>query len=828
MDGYTGYSSDILELQINSAFDPNSDWGPYSSAHTYSRLFTAPNDGPANFRIFDGTGTTQNEGWFGDNSGDLSVNIDAAYAGTTGEDGCVTLENVPYGSYTAGELAQDGWTLTDISGGEGSSVDGTTVVVDSPTESFTLVNHHDVAPVESCVITSDTTTLEGGEPSFIASFIHSSWTALIDGASWIWGDEAIVDPVGTETQTFTKKFSLAAAPSSDATLQIAADNSYVVKVNGTEVGSDSGEVNYTADGQDTITIPASAFVVGQNTLEITVTNLAMDGGTQETNPAGLKYKLTIDGSTCTQDAPTYKVHIFKYLDDGESIAQVPNDSDAPIFPMVATYSITGVGTNLDPGDSYNLGDGGGVGGSDNGLLWAANTITLHQGDTYGTHEVTGGDSPVVANAESCTPGKYYLEGYKVGDSKSAAEAAQINETSPNFESISGSKYVIVVNKACPEGNDGEEPTHSESTVIVKSADLETQDHASATLNGSTKWFFYNDNTDVIDNTLGSFVTGPATTPAGTGSAEVGLTTNDRTNLATFAFQGITLSSIASLQYSAFSHSGVAGANESPYLVMNVDFNGTGSWQKRIVFVPADNGAVPQDSWNTYDAINGGNALWVYSGATWPGSAIPGSTPRTWNDILTSYPGIRILPLDGHVGIRTGEPGPTGYTADIDKFVIGITTGTNTQTTTYDFEPTAQETINEETSNVTHHSNRRRGQVLGVSTTTQGQVLGASCSPILTSYLRRGKTNPSDQVATLQNFLNGELGITLPVTGFFGPLTEQAVKDFQTKYFADILGPWVPFGLPNDHAATGYVYKTTLWMINHIACAEADQAKPTLP
>ena len=41
-----------------------------------------------------------------------------------------------------------------------------------------------------------------------------------------------------------------------------------------------------------------------------------------------------------------------------------------------------------------------------------------------------------------------------------------------------------------------------------------------------------------------------------------------------------------------------------------------------------------------------------------------------------------------MGVRVGEPGPTNYTGDVDKFVIGIVTGTNTDTKTYDFEPTA--------------------------------------------------------------------------------------------------------------------------------------------
>jgi len=135
MDGYTGFQNDILELQINSTFDPNSNWGAYNSAHTYAQSFVPGVDGPANFRIFDGTGTTQNESWFGDNSGSLSVDLSRGYAGITGQNGCVVFQDVPYGTYTVGEIEQDGFDY--VSGAD-------SVVIDSGKESFTVVNAREV------------------------------------------------------------------------------------------------------------------------------------------------------------------------------------------------------------------------------------------------------------------------------------------------------------------------------------------------------------------------------------------------------------------------------------------------------------------------------------------------------------------------------------------------------------------------------------------------------------------------------------------------------------------------------------------------------------
>jgi hypothetical protein len=109
-----------------------------------------------------------------------------------------------------------------------------------------------------------------------------------------------------------------------------------------------------------------------------------------------------------------------------------------------------------------------------------------------------------------------------------------------------------------------------------------------------------------------------------------------------------------------------------------------------------------------------------------------------------------------------------------------------------------------------------GSVLGASTDTgTSTVNNQACTILLTKFMRRGQRNDTEEVKKLQTFLNSQnLGITIPVTGFFGAQTENAVKLFQTKYAADVLTPW---GLT---APTGYVYKTTLRWINHLACPSA--------
>lgn len=150
-----------------------------------------------------------------------------------------------------------------------------------------------------CVIVSDTKTLEGGEAASIVTSPSSYWTAIIDGASWIWGEDPVATPEVTTTETFTRTFTLDSIPSS-ASLELAVDDAYVVSVNINEVASDEGleAVNFTEEGKDTISIPTESLVIGENTLTIKAINLTFEGATVENNPAGLKYKLTLMDANC--------------------------------------------------------------------------------------------------------------------------------------------------------------------------------------------------------------------------------------------------------------------------------------------------------------------------------------------------------------------------------------------------------------------------------------------------------------------------------------------------------------------------------------------------
>ena len=105
--------------------------------------------------------------------------------------------------------------------------------------------------------------------------------------------------------------------------------------------------------------------------------------------------------------------------------------------------------------------------------------------------------------------------------------------------------------------------------------------------------------------------------------------------------------------------------------------------------------------------------------------------------------------------------------------------------------------------------------------SEGKVLGESCGLYLDKFIRQGMRNDPEQVKKLQEFLNKEMDASLPVTGFYGPLTFQATKVFQEKYADEILTPW---SLGNS---TGIVYQTTLRWINQLECPQASIEMPSL-
>ena len=92
---------------------------------------------------------------------------------------------------------------------------------------------------------------------------------------------------------------------------------------------------------------------------------------------------------------------------------------------------------------------------------------------------------------------------------------------------------------------------------------------------------------------------------------------------------------------------------------------------------------------------------------------------------------------------------------------------------------------------------------------------------LGDYIRYGEDNDPQEVEKLQTFLNEYEEENIPVTGFYGEITLEAVKRFQAKYADEILAPW---GIDEP---TGYVYKTTQRLINDIKNPDVTIPMPEL-
>lgn len=150
----------------------------------------------------------------------------------------------------------------------------------------------------SVEVVSDTTNtiVENGDDDAVATYDgHPSWTAFIPGATWIWEAFNVVDPLVDTTRTFEKTFTVEDV--NDATLSIAADNSYRVFINGNEVviPTQGDEDNYHLENQDNgINVTSFIDENAENTIKVEVKNWALADSTWETNPAGALYKLVVN------------------------------------------------------------------------------------------------------------------------------------------------------------------------------------------------------------------------------------------------------------------------------------------------------------------------------------------------------------------------------------------------------------------------------------------------------------------------------------------------------------------------------------------------------
>lgn len=191
------------------------------------------------------------------------------------------------------------------------------------------------------------------------------------------------------------------------------------------------------------------------------------------------------------------------------------------------------------------------------------------------------------------------------------------------------------------------------------------------------WAFVDDNGN---GGSGAFVAGPVIPPMGVGSAQ--LSTTDLSQGYIFGKQGYAgkkFSDLNKLSYSTFVKTG--NNLVAPALQFNFDPDVTDAnngWSGRAVYEPYYNGTVQDGTWQTWDALNNGNAVWWLSWSSLS-NPCPASAPCTLNQLKAALPnaGVDNGALGG-VLFKAGSGGFAPFVGAVDGFTIGFanTNGNN--------------------------------------------------------------------------------------------------------------------------------------------------------
>ena len=216
------------------------------------------------------------------------------------------------------------------------------------------------------------------------------------------------------------------------------------------------------------------------------------------------------------------------------------------------------------------------------------------------------------------------------------------------------------------------------TVVVTGADV------------GVSWF----NNDTRAGGATNFVAGPTGMPYGIGSLQMPTTDSmggsSQAKAQLFNYQygsfgvpgdGVVLADVDGISYWAYRDSASTNsAAQTISLNMEVDYVGDGSSYTTLVFEPIYNGyqgAMLTDTWQYWDAYDGGNAIW------WSTRAIPGVCAFncfvSWNTILANNPNAEVKFA---VGFNVGS----GWAGDFNGYADGLTFSAAGDATTFDFEP----------------------------------------------------------------------------------------------------------------------------------------------
>jgi len=814
------------------------DWGSvYNPAHIYALGTTTAATNDMTFKILDDV--------YSDNSGFLTVDVNKGYIGTTEDDGCVTFKDVPYDTYTADEIMKDGWT--NVSGIE-------TVVVDEPTELFTLVNNDGTEPrdptgsieITKYVCPASTTVVRsanGVGKTVPAGCVAQSGKAF----GYVHGEQTNANaPYPELTASLTSGgttntlgvLTISDLPATGRYLVAETDDAgnklgatailglYCEGDGDTSDNNDNQELTFVTDGGTT-------HCVAYNKAPL----IPVDGGWSAWSPVNEQCGVTYTQTrTCTNPSPANGGAACV----GESTQAYTNPA-CPInggwsdwsakdnscgYSGVQTRTCTnpspanggaacvGESTQTYTNDACKytlttLTDGTGLGtvlGANTYTSGATATVTANPnissyfatwgGDCSGTISPT---TVLMTSPKSCTA-TFTLNSYLV--STSAGMGGSISPTSAtvnygstkDFTVTAGSDYFINTVTGCSGTLLGTTYTTGVITSACTVTATFTAKTKVCTVEGAENYDrSFDELTETSDYSVCTYELTTGINETGTGSGTVlGAGIYNFGATAT-----LTATPDSSSNFTSWGGN-CSGTSSSTSLTMDSAKSCLATFTAKIVgcmdsHAKNYNASAELEGSCTYYACNDGR-----DNADLEDTLVDANDPachtdgNVWNKESYNYS------IDSEVNGSNVKQCSDGRDNDSDgKIDYPIDGGCSS-----------------------YQDNSEHNQSYGSS--TGGSVLGASttCGIYVDKYLRKGYANNVEAVKKVQKFLNDYTDAGLTEDGIFGAGTEQALKKFQLQHADKILNPW------SIAEPTGIFYLTTQTEVNNIMCPDLGLPIPT--
>ncbi|WP_412067940.1 hypothetical protein [Rubrivirga sp. IMCC43871] len=224
---------------------------------------------------------------------------------------------------------------------------------------------------------------------------------------------------------------------------------------------------------------------------------------------------------------------------------------------------------------------------------------------------------------------------------------------------------------------------SHGTVeVVTEADIARQPESTPPTNN---WVLYTR----TPASVGTFVSGPASPPAGIGSFHMETPTGgDKLYLFNYDHIGLRTADIDGVSYSTYRSSASGGSGiVVPSINLEIDRGRTGEGYAVLVYEPYYNastqGPVADDVWQDWDAYDGGAGRWWATRDLDLDNNGTFECPRQscffeWGDFAAGYPDATVL---GAFGVNQGSGNPV-----TDAFADALALSWTGGAVTYDFEP----------------------------------------------------------------------------------------------------------------------------------------------